>query len=440
MPRKSHSIDTKVAIANAARHRLAKGEQLKPLARQYGLQASQLKAWMRCLPALERKAEEGSGRVKTIHSGRPSSLNAHKDTLLQWFYEIRQGGMPVTMRLIVLRVSQLSAGFRRKGQQTKYSVVRRFLRANNIVIRVATHEAQKPPKEAMDAAKAFVHSLVPTLRAPNRQLSFILNMDQTPVYFSMTPNTTLETRGVRSVNIRSSSGSTMRVTVAVTVTANGELLTPMLVFKGKPGGRIEQKELPDMEAALGDCVLVVQERAWMNEVLLLLWVEKILKPWAEQAPEGVVPLLLLDSYKCHIMASVVDKIHALGVQVEHIPGGCTGLAQPVDVGIGKPLKNRMRNCWEDYMIEIGLQELITKPPSRRTIVEWVLKSLRTLPASLVRNAWRHSPYSYFPNEPPVEGVEEEDEEEEVEFLQALDPLPLQDDVSGSDSDDDVLGI
>jgi hypothetical protein len=268
-----------VAIANAARHRLAKGEQLKPLARQYGLQASQLKAWMRCLPAMEQEVKaSGDGRQLTMGKGRPSSLAQYEAILMQWFYEMRQKGMAVSIRLIAVRVCQLDSSFRRKGAQTRYGIIRRFLRAHNIVYRAATHEAQKAPQETQDTAKAFVLSLVPTMRAPNRQLSYILNMDQTPVYFSMTPKTTLETRGVRTVNVRSSSGSTMRVTVAVTVTAGGDLLTPLLVFKGVPGGRIEKNEFPKIGAAVGNCILTVQERAWMSEPFLLLWVEKVLKP------------------------------------------------------------------------------------------------------------------------------------------------------------------
>ena len=60
----------------------------------------------------------------------------------------------------------------------------------------------------------------------------------------------------------------------------------------------------------------------MDEQVMLMWVEKVLKPYIESAPEGIVPLLLLDSYCCHVMASVVNEIQELEVEVEHIPGGC----------------------------------------------------------------------------------------------------------------------
>ena len=58
-----------------------------------------------------------------------------------------------------------------------------------------------------------------------------------------------------------------------------------------------------------------------------MWVERILQLYVNTAPDDVVPILFLDLYRCH-MASVVEVIQELGVEVEHIPGGCTGLFQP----------------------------------------------------------------------------------------------------------------
>ena len=66
---------------------------------------------------------------------------------------------------------------------------------------------------------------------------------------------------------------------------------------------------------------------------------------------NVVPLLLLDSYRCHMMALVVMWINELGVEVQHFPGGCTGLCQPVDVGVAKSFKDNLKNQWESWMIE-----------------------------------------------------------------------------------------
>ena len=60
---------------------------------------------------------------------------------------------------------------------------------------------------------------------------------------------------------------------------------------------------------------------------MIEWVENIIKPYIEMTPENIVLLLVLGSYQCHMMTSVVEAIQQLGAEVEHIPGGCTSLCQ-----------------------------------------------------------------------------------------------------------------
>ena len=56
-------------------------------------------------------------------------------------------------------------------------------------------------------------------------------MDQTPVPFTMTPKTTLNEQGSRTVNVHSSTGSTMWLTLAVFVTASGKITHPLHHFQ-----------------------------------------------------------------------------------------------------------------------------------------------------------------------------------------------------------------
>ena len=51
-----------------------------------------------------------------------------------------------------------------------------------------------------------------------------------------------EVIGEKTIHICMSTNDTKRVTVAVTIAADGTVLPSTLVFKGKPGGRIEKKE------------------------------------------------------------------------------------------------------------------------------------------------------------------------------------------------------
>jgi len=45
------------------------------------------------------------------------------------------------------------------------------------------------------------------------------------------------------------------------------------------------------------CNYACQKTAWMDEVVMLKWVEQVLKPHLLEPLAHVVPLLLLDSYR-----------------------------------------------------------------------------------------------------------------------------------------------
>ena len=99
----------------------------------------------------------------------------------------------------------------------------------------------------------------------------------------------------------------------------------------------------------------------MDEKAMIEWVENILKPYIETASKNVVLLLLLDSYGCHMMTSVVEAIQQLGVEVKHIPGGCTSLCQPVDIGINKALKMLVHKDQEVW--DSGINGLVVGSPT-----------------------------------------------------------------------------
>ena len=86
------------------------------------------------------------------------------------------------------------------------------------------------------------------------------------------------------------------------------------------------------------------------------------------------------------MASVVNEIQDLGVEVEHIPGGCTYLCQPVNIGINKPYKKHMRRQWELWMISEGMVEGTTSPTSHEQIVNWAKYANETMSEVNIRNA------------------------------------------------------
>ena len=104
---------------------------------------------------------------------------------------------------------------------------------NKLTHRMLTHAAQRPPEEVMEEARGYLEVMIPILNDENRSPKFTLNMDQTPMWYTMTPKESIDTVGTRTINVRTSTGNSKRVTVAVLITASGHQLPSMIVFKGK---------------------------------------------------------------------------------------------------------------------------------------------------------------------------------------------------------------
>ena len=131
--------------------------------------------------------------------GPVSQLKPIEDEeLLRFIFERREQGIPITRQAVVMKASKLLPEFSVKTYTAKYAAVRRFLKKNNIVYRIGTHVSQKAPELAAADAADFVKTIRPFLHGPSRHPSFILNMDQTPVYYSMHETRTLATKGQRS--------------------------------------------------------------------------------------------------------------------------------------------------------------------------------------------------------------------------------------------------
>jgi hypothetical protein len=138
----------------------------------------------------------------------------------------------------------------------------------------------------------------------------------------------------------------------------------------------------------------------MDETMMNEWIDVVLKPWKdardENNPSIQPPILVLDAYRVHQMGSIVNRIQAMGIEVVHIPPGCTYVCQPIDVGVNKPIKTRMREKWEDWMMnEGGILNGKAKEPSRKQVSEWIAEVCDSFPTDIGRNAWRKKGFEWY---------------------------------------------
>jgi hypothetical protein len=122
----------KITLVEAWPVAKARGTSLKAFALDNEVQPAQIRQWTKNLDTLkEARVKFGISR-QTAHGGRVSSLDRHKDALLQWLFELRQDGMTVSIRLLSLQAAKLDAVHRRKLEQTRYGIARRFLLSHGL--------------------------------------------------------------------------------------------------------------------------------------------------------------------------------------------------------------------------------------------------------------------------------------------------------------------
>ena len=251
--------------------------------KQLNIPAQQLRQWKK---QVEQLADSRPDAMTTC-DGMPGFLEQVNDELVSYVFELREMGIPVRNNMIRLKGIELKPEFGNKSRNAQEKVVERWVKKSPFVRRMGTGESQRNPKEIVADAMEFIENTVrPKIAAPNRHEDYIINMDQTPVYFSMESKKTLEVLGAKTVNIRVGTTDTKRCTYAAAITASGLQLQPYIIFKGTTHGKIAKKEIPKYDKTM---LYATQKKAWMDELCMLDWVDRVLAPHLEQAPSWVAP-------------------------------------------------------------------------------------------------------------------------------------------------------
>ena len=136
----------------------------------------------------------------------------------------------------------------------------------------------------------------------------------------------------------------MRCTVLLGVTMNGEKMTPLVVFKGKPDGRIA-RNFGGMPTSMR---YISEDKAWVDHRVFKNWIDQVWAPFALE--KGDNTYLLMDEFSAHFMPSCSNQINGCGTTIDYILGGYTSKLQVMDVGVNKPLMGYVRQAYENLMI------------------------------------------------------------------------------------------
>lgn len=229
--------------------------------------------------------------------------------------------------------------------------------------------AQRLPKDLEEKIESF-HTFVVNKRAEDEfDDHLIINMDETPVYFDLVPGKTVNEKGAKSVLVRTTGNEKRHFTVVLAVSANGDVLPPMVIFKGK---RELKFDFPK------DWVVTVQEKGWMDGELMLRWIKDIYLKFTKKDRS----MLVLDSFRGHLTDKVKKSLRKGNSVMAVIQGGCTSKLQPLDVSINKPFKTELRNSWRAYIREASKTARDNgervKSATKETVVNWLVSAVNSL--------------------------------------------------------------
>jgi DDE superfamily endonuclease/Tc5 transposase DNA-binding domain len=356
--------------SRAVRHFRTRGWRISPSSyRQWWHQREQILASFG-----SRRRLEGAGR-------RPV-LGEAEDRLVDMIYDVRLRREKVTREWIAEMARQLFYESRTEEEHEENPIrftasdpwVASFMARNGFSLRRRTNLTTLTDDVLVDRALSYMKFL--KIHKPEMNMDRTVLMDETAIYFEDPRNQTVDQVGLRHIVIRSTGFASMRITAALAVTASGKKLPPLIIWKRTTRGAIER---------LGGCYVAFQQRAWVDQELLLQWLDWYFPPVITTSGQWVV----WDSMRAHIGKRVKQRCEEKDVKMAVIPGGLTPYLQAGDVGIYKSFKDKMSVIIDEWKRSDAVQYTRggnPRPPSIETVAGWVSTAWRQVPDEVVKNS------------------------------------------------------
>ena len=347
----SYTIEQKIFILNL----LNQGKSKHEIEKEFGITRKTLRDWQEIEEDL-RKMINKKDRNNLPGAGRPSQTKDIENNILEWIYQLRDQGVALTTHEIINYTLTLNPEMKNKSYHALVLWCFRFMKRNSLTIRIPTHIGQILRDNAYNQLNDFLRIIINTRKDLNicENLESIGNTDETPIWFEFFAKKTIARIGEKNINVRTFGSEKSRITVLLTILANGVKLPPLIVFKGKKNGTIFNRLKKHPAISKGKVFVQCQENSWVDSSIFYEFLNNI---WF--APSLIKPigktLLVMDRARSHFSNEISDIFEKNNSKFILIPPGMTRFVQPLDVCINKPFKDAMRKAYTEYEIKKGMQ-------------------------------------------------------------------------------------
>ena len=272
--------------------------------------------------------------------------------------------------------------------------------------RKGTQAGQKVPTDAPDQMKAHALRLAVDIRDYSIPASCCANSDQTGTNYSRPGLSTYDPTGANQVTIVGKEDK-RAFTIMVGIAMGGEVLPFQIMYAGKTETSLPQvnnlnSEFKDANAEAKRLRFRFEPTGtsgnhWSNLATMKSYVQNVLSIYFNEQRallnrKNQVCLWTIDCWSVHRSQEFRNwmRENYSWILVRYIPGGCTGIFQPCDVGIQRILKHAMKKTALSHIVKETVAHLnnnenpgtiiLTKTVKvlRNRSVEWLVKGYQTI--------------------------------------------------------------
>ena len=228
--------------------------------------------------------------------------------------------------------------------------------------RKATKAAQKLPDNWEDVCERAFLRRAHIIKEEDIPVPLIVNSDQTAVVYGPGSKLTWAPRGSKQVSLIGADEK-RAFTALLSISANGYALPIQAVFEG-----LTDKSCPNPVAPhYADCIeagfhFVPSEKKgnhWSNQRTMQRFVNEILAPYLDaqklciSRPQSQKSLWIIDVWSVHRSNEFIGwmRDNHPTILIDFVPGGCTGVGQPLDVGINRPFKQSIKVSYHADLVD-----------------------------------------------------------------------------------------
>ena len=233
--------------------------------------------------------------------------------------------------------------------------------------RKGTRAAQKLPSAWETDCSNAILRIAYLIKYYDIPTSNFVNSDQTQVVFAPGDKMTWAETGAKQIHILGKDEK-CAFTLLVSVSSDGKLLTHQAVYAGLSDRSLPSPAAPFYAELVGRRFVVFipsgNKKYWSTQKTMREFVNNILAPHFDmcKAKQGLPPsqqsVWLIDVWSVHrsLEFQTFMRTNHPTIIVCYIPGGCTGVLQPCDVGIQRPLKLSLTRSYHEDVVTILLNQ------------------------------------------------------------------------------------